>query len=70
VLAHELCAALAGWLERLMPADARRDALLAALGARFGSDGRAVDAAVCAELQVAARRRARRPRPWSGRSSI
>lgn len=56
MLAHELCAALAGWLERLMPADARRDALLAALGARFGSDARAVDAEVCAELQAEARR--------------
>jgi hypothetical protein len=56
VLAHELCAALAGWLERLMPADARRGALLAALEAHFGSDARVVDAAVCAELQAEARR--------------
>ncbi len=56
MLAHELCAALAGWLERLMPADARRGALLAALEARFGSDARAVDAALCAELQAEARR--------------
>ena len=56
MLAHELCAALAGWLERLMPADARRGALLAALEARFGSDARVVDAAVCAELQAEARR--------------
>jgi hypothetical protein len=54
VLAHELCAALAGWLERLMPADARRDALITALGAR--DDARVVDAAVCAELQAEARR--------------
>ena len=56
MLAHELCAALAGWLERLMPADARRDALLAALHVRFGGDARAVDPAVCAELQEEARR--------------
>ena len=54
MLAHELSAALAGWLERLMPADARREALVAALGARV--DDRPVDAAVCAELQAEARR--------------
>lgn len=49
----ELCAALTGWLERLMPADARRAALLEALAAR---DGREVDAGVCAEIQAEARR--------------
>jgi len=54
VRADELSAALAGWLERLMPEDARRAALIGALGAR--DDGRTVDAALCAELQAEARR--------------
>lgn len=49
----ELCAALTGWLERLMPADDRRAALLEALAVR---DGREVDAGVCAEIQAEARR--------------
>ncbi len=59
MLARDLCAALAAWLERLMPADARRDGLLAALRGRFGEDGREVGADVCAELQAAARRHSR-----------
>ncbi len=39
-----------------MPEGDRRAALLAALAERFGADGRAVDIAVCAELQAEARR--------------
>jgi len=53
VRTDELCAALTTWLERLMPVDDRRAALLEALAAR---DGREVDARVCAELQAKARR--------------
>lgn len=49
----ELCGALAGWLERLMPEGDRRAALLAELA---GPDDRPVGAAVCAELQERARR--------------
>ena len=51
-----LSAALAGWLERLMPADGRRAALIAELSQ---PDERPVDAAVCAELQQRARRHSR-----------
>jgi len=51
-----LCAAIAGWLERLMPEDGRRAALIAELS---GEDARPVDAAVCAELQARARRHSR-----------
>ena len=57
--AAELTGALSGWLERLMPADPRRAALLAALANRFAGDTRAVDADVCAELQAEARRYSR-----------
>ena len=53
---HELCAAISGWLERLMPDGERRAALLAVLAERFGRDPREVDAAVCAEVQAEARR--------------
>jgi C-terminal processing protease CtpA/Prc len=56
VRAQELSAAISGWLERLMPEDARRAALLDALAARFGQDAREVDAGVCAEVQAEARR--------------
>ena len=52
----ELATALTEWLERLMPDDARRAALLAALAERFGADPREVDAAICAEVQAEARR--------------
>ena len=52
----ELCAALTGWLERLMPVEPRRERLVVALDKRFGTDGRTVDEAVCAELQAEARR--------------
>ena len=45
----DLCAALAGWLERLLPAGDRRDALLALLA---GADPGPVDAEVCAGLQA------------------
>jgi hypothetical protein len=54
--AAELVEALAAWLERLMPDDARRAALLAALTARFGNDRRPVDGVLCAEMQTEARR--------------
>jgi len=53
VRTDELCGALAGWLERLMPEGDRRAALLEELA---GADDRHVDAAVCAELQARARR--------------
>lgn len=49
----DLCAALTGWLERLMPEDDRRAALIAELS---GPDDRPVDPEVCAELQERARR--------------
>lgn len=49
----DLCAALTGWLERLMPEEDRRAALIAELS---GRDDRPVDPAVCAELQERARR--------------
>lgn len=49
----DLCAALTGWLERLMPEDDRRAALIAELS---GPDDRPVDSEVCAELQERARR--------------
>ena len=52
----ELCSALTGWLERLMPEGGRRTALIAELS---GEDDRPVDAAVCAELQARARRHSR-----------
>ena len=52
----ELCAALTGWLERLMPEDDRRARLIAELS---GPDDGPVDAAVCAELQTRARRHSR-----------
>ena len=54
--ADQLSAALAGWLERLMPAGARREALIAALADRFGGDERPASPEVCAELQAHARR--------------
>ena len=54
--AEDLAAALAAWLERLMPDDPRRAALIAALRTRFGADGREVDGNVCAEMQAEARR--------------
>ena len=54
--AAELAAAVAAWLERLMPDQPRRERLLGALAARFGADGREVDGAVCAEMQAEARR--------------
>ena len=41
----ELCSALTGWLERLMPDGERRAALVAELA---GEDDRPVDAEVCA----------------------
>jgi C-terminal processing protease CtpA/Prc len=53
VRTDDLCAALTGWLERLMPEDDRRAALIAELS---GRDDRPVDPAVCAELQERARR--------------
>jgi C-terminal processing protease CtpA/Prc len=56
VRTDELCATLAGWLERLMPEDGRRAELIAELS---GVDDRPVDAAVCAELQARARRHSR-----------
>jgi C-terminal processing protease CtpA/Prc len=56
VRTDDLCAALAGWLERLMPEDERRAALLAALADGFAADARDVDAAICAVLQAEARR--------------
>ncbi|HKG63168.1 MAG TPA: S41 family peptidase [Solirubrobacteraceae bacterium] len=49
----DLCAALTGWLERLMPEEDRRAALIAELSR---PDDRPVDPAVCAELQERARR--------------
>ena len=52
----ELCSALTGWLERLMPDGERRAALIAELA---GEDDRPVDAEVCAELQARARRHSR-----------
>ena len=52
----ELCAALTGWLERLMPEDERRARLIAELA---GTGDRPVDAVVCAELQERARRHSR-----------
>ena len=52
----DLCAALTGWLDRLMPDDARRAALIAELS---GPDDRPVDAAVCAELLARARHHSR-----------
>ena len=54
--ADQLSAALAGWLERLMPAGPRRDELIGALAERFGGDGRPVSPEVCAEVQAHARR--------------
>ena len=54
--ADELSAALAGWLERLMPAGPRRAELIAALAERFGADERPASPEVCAELQAHARR--------------
>ena len=54
--ASDLAGTLAAWLERLMPDDGRRGALLAALDARFGSDPREAGPDVCAELQAEARR--------------
>jgi peptidase S41-like protein len=56
VRALDLAAALALWLERLMPDDARRAELLAAVFARFGADGRPVGPELCAEMQAEARR--------------
>jgi hypothetical protein len=56
VRALDLAAALALWLERLMPDDARRAELLAAVFARFGADGRPVGPELCAELQAEVRR--------------
>src|SRR5215218_3508478 len=53
--ADGLAAALAAWLDRLMPDAVRRERLTAALGERFGADTREVDAAVCAEMQAVAR---------------
>jgi C-terminal processing protease CtpA/Prc len=53
VRTDDLCAALTGWLERLMPEDDRRAALIAELS---GRDDRPVDPGVCAELQERARR--------------
>jgi hypothetical protein len=56
VRADQLGAALAGWLERLMPAGHRRAELIAALAERFGADERPASPEVCAELQAHARR--------------
>jgi len=56
VSADQLSAALAGWLERLMPAGPRREALIAALAERFDGDERPASPEVCAELQAHARR--------------
>ena len=52
----DLCAALTGWLERLMPEGDRRSRLIAELS---GPDDRPVDREVCAELQQRARRHSR-----------
>ena len=54
--ALHLAAALALWLERLMPDDGRRARLLAAVFGRFGADGRPVGPELCAEIQAEARR--------------
>ncbi|GIJ58319.1 S41 family peptidase [Virgisporangium aurantiacum] len=42
---------LVGWIERLMPAGDRRDALAAELAARFGADDAPVSAAGCAAVE-------------------
>ncbi|MDG4826340.1 S41 family peptidase [Asanoa sp. WMMD1127] len=42
---------LVGWLERLMPDGARRDALTAALTAGFGGDAAPISAAGCAAIE-------------------
>jgi hypothetical protein len=42
---------LVAWIDRLMPAGDRRDALTAELAARFGADGAPVSAAGCAAVE-------------------
>ena len=50
----ELVDRLVGWLERLMPAGARRDALVVELTGRFGGDDAPVNAAACAAVERSA----------------
>ena len=50
----EIAGRLAGWLERLMPPGERRDALVADLTERFGSEAVPVTAAHCAAISRAA----------------
>ncbi|MEV6636209.1 S41 family peptidase [Actinoplanes sp. NPDC051470] len=47
----ELVERVAGWLERLMPADDRRDQLVLELQQRFGADPTEVTAAACREVE-------------------
>jgi C-terminal processing protease CtpA/Prc len=54
VTVGEVAGRLVGWLERLMPAGARREALVAELTDRFAGDGAAVDAAACAAVERSA----------------
>ena len=52
--AAALTSGLCGWLERLFPDRDRGERLQQALRERFGGDMRAVDAALCAEIETAA----------------
>jgi hypothetical protein len=49
-----LTSGLCSWLDRLFPDRERGERLQAALRDRFGDDARAVDAALCAEIEAAA----------------
>jgi hypothetical protein len=52
--AAALTAGLCGWLDRLFPDPDRGERLQQALRERFGDDTRAVDAELCAEIEIAA----------------
>ncbi|MEV8372153.1 S41 family peptidase [Kribbella sp. NPDC056861] len=54
LVVHDLVGRLTGWLTRLMPAGARRDALVAVLTERFGDVGTPVAGADCEAIEQCA----------------